>query len=91
MENNIGVVTELFGIPLNKMSVGRTRGHRLELRWRREVAAVFGPVKLAMNDSVFPEGIREKSVVLLSLFKRYFASKIWNFSVEERNVVRKLI
>ena len=55
------------------MSVGRTRGHRLELRWRREVAAVFGPVKLAMNDSVFPEGIGEKSDVLLSLFKCYFA------------------
>ena len=33
------------------------------------VAAVFGPVKLAMNDSVFPGGIAEKSDVVLSLFR----------------------
>ena len=45
-------------IPLNMKSGGRLEspvGTKMAEGGR--VAAVFGPVKLAMNDSVFPEGI----------------------------------
>ena len=66
-----------FGLSLSCNSGARTISYsaKPEVQWPLEspvgtkmaeggrVAAVFGPVKLAMNDSVFPEGISQKSDV----------------------------
>ena len=55
---------ELFSIPLNLQSewpLDSPVGTKMAEGGR--VAAVFGPVKLAMNESVFPGGISQKSEV----------------------------